>query len=141
MMPFRNHFVSSEDEFYYIMSSFGRDTPSRKEVEWVKEFLSCAHNDFVLALSAEQQLHAAEDFDFNGDLLAKTNLYDSSVAVALLEPLLWDNFAWDYLILYHPGDQSFWAWSGYKDIAMESRLVKLGYSWTDVFLINPRFPM
>ena len=140
-MPFRNHFVSSEDELYYIMSSFGRDTPSRKEVELVKESLSCAHSDFVLALSAEQQLLAAEDFDFNGDLLAKTNLYDSSVAVALLEPLLWDNFAWDYLILYHPEDRSFWAWSGYKDIAMESRLVKLGYRWTDVFLINPGFPI
>jgi hypothetical protein len=141
MMPPRHHFVSSEDEVYCIMSSFGRDTPSRKEVEWVDESLSCGHYDFVLALSAEQQLLAAEDFDFDGDLLAKTNLYDSSVGVALLEPLLWDSFTGDNLILYHPEDKSFWAWSGHKDIAMESRLVKLGYRWTDVFLINPGFPM
>jgi len=54
-----------------------------------------------------------------------------------LEPILWDNFAMDLLILYHPLEKSFWAWSVDKQLPPPRRLRFVGYKWTDIFLDWP----
>ena len=41
------------------------------------------------------------------------------------------------LIMYHLEDKSFWGYDGVSDIDPGSRLVKLGYKWTNIAVKYP----
>lgn len=54
-----------------------------------------------------------------------------------LEPLLWNVYAPEALVLYCPRDKSFWTWK--YDDDRKAQLRKIGYHWTDIFEPWPVF--
>jgi len=119
------------------IKKLGRYRPSRELDKKASEEVASLDNhlDYVYCWTFLDKLDACERFGWGEHY--KCLQRDCLTDLTQLEPILWDNFAMDLLILYHPLEKSFWAWSVDKQLPPPRRLRFVGYKWTDIFLDWP----
>jgi hypothetical protein len=131
--------TNSKSTVINILKGYGRDQPSPRDMERVENsWSSLGHAEYCFTLTFAQKHLAANDFKFCNGVYWDQENYHPSVDLGLLEPLFWEEFAGEVLILYHPAEKSFWAWCGTPHVKHNrDRLIRWGYKWTDVFLKDP----
>jgi hypothetical protein len=128
-----------EFTMFHILKDYGRDQPSPRELDEVRDsWRPTGHTQYSFTLTFAQKQLAANDFELCDRVYVDQEKYHPLVDLGLLEPLLWEEFQGDFLILYHPAEKSFWAWCGpAHEMNDRDRLIRLGYKWTDIFLKDP----
>src|SRR5271168_574446 len=96
-----------------VLQNFGRDRPDDLDVESAHSLLSTNDEfEIVFTLTFNQKFLAVLRFDWDAHAITRLSDYHPDIDLAELEPLLWDDFTGNSLIMYHPKDKSFW---GYRD--------------------------
>jgi hypothetical protein len=128
--------TSSKREMINLLCGLGRDNPSTEQIQKLEEDPRFDYY-FVFPVTFMQKLIAANEFSWEAREVAKLQQYHPFTDLVYLEPLMWEQMEREQLILYHPHDQSFWAFDPSIKLQRKDRLIKLGYSWAEVVLDWP----
>ena len=113
------------------LQNLGRDPPSAVRVDFAEDIFANGDAQIVFAHTFMQKCMTALRFEWDGHAVTRLSKYYPDVGLTELEPLLWEEFTGNILIMYHRRDKSFWAYRFFS-VDPAFQLVRLGYAWTDI---------
>ena len=101
MLIFPEEALRDVHSIYGVLQNFGRDRPDDLDVESAHSLLS-TNDEFEIAFTFTfiQKFLAALRFDCDTHAITRLSDYHPDIDLAELEPLLWDDFTGNSLIMY-----------------------------------------